>query len=80
MRNQVTTTEQEILNDVSDTLRIIKELRGLTQSEISEITGIKQSLISQFLNKKFSGTLSVRTAFLIAEKMDMKLNIEIKLK
>jgi len=78
MRNQVTTTEQEILKDVSDTLRIIKELRGLTQSEISEITGIKQSLISQFLNKKFSGKLSVRTAFLIAEKMDMKINIEIK--
>lgn len=78
MRSEATKTEQDILNDVSNTLKIIKELRGLTQTEISEITGIKQSLISQFLNKKFSGKLSVRTAFLIAEKMDMKINIEIK--
>lgn len=78
MSNKITVVEQEILNDVSDTLRIIKELRGLSQAEISEITGINQSYISQLLNKKYNGVLSVRTAFLIAEKMDMKINIEIK--
>ncbi len=67
----------ELEDSLSENFRAIRELRGLTQGELADLTGMRQSAVSRF-EKSSTANWSVSTLLRIAEALDAKLSIMIE--
>ncbi|GEM80831.1 type II toxin-antitoxin system antitoxin HipB [Vibrio superstes] len=61
---------------LADTILLIRQKNGWTQSELAKKVGIKQATISNFENNPNKTTLS--TFFKLAQAMDLTLSIQEK--
>ncbi|MEC0092472.1 LexA family protein [Paenibacillus macquariensis] len=69
-RKRITEVEREIMKDIAINLRKIIKRKGLTQKELSELTGISTSAISDYINEKTLMTPSIIQ--LLAESLNVQ--------
>lgn len=68
-RKRITEIEREIMRDIAFNLQRILKSKTISQKELSEITGISQSTISDYVNAKTLATPSI--VQLMAEKLNV---------
>lgn len=60
----------QIKNGLSFQIRALRQARGMTQQELAELTGTKQSVISRIENKR-ADNLGIQTLLTIAQAFDV---------